>query len=111
MARRSIELYEYCQRPEVQPRAVAERLAFLGCIDAGEADLVLPQVGIEQGDRVAVGDRDDAPGELIGAAGLDAGHEQNGGSQPKQSFHRRRSISSHLSAHIRSFTRLRSSCR
>ena len=30
MARRSIELYEYCQRPEVQPRAVAERLAFLG---------------------------------------------------------------------------------
>ena len=59
MARRSIELYEYCQRPEVQPRAVAERLAFLGCVDPGQADFVLLEAGVEQGDGVAVGDRDD----------------------------------------------------
>ena len=56
MARRSIELYEYCQRPEVQPRAVSERLAFLGCVDPGQTDLVLLEVGVEQGDGVAVGD-------------------------------------------------------
>ena len=112
MARRSIELYEYCQRPEVQPRAVAERLAFLGCVDPGQADFVLLEAGVEQGDGVAVGDRDDAAGEFVSAAGLQAPQREKGRSSgPSHPFHLRRSISSHFSFHIRSLTRLRSSCR
>ena len=50
-------------------RALAEGLSLLGGIDAGEPDLVLFMVGVEDGDRVAVGYRDDGTGEGVGLGG------------------------------------------
>lgn len=56
------------ERREVLPRALTVRLAALGCVDAREPDTVLFAGCIEEGERVAVGDRDDLSDEL-GAAG------------------------------------------
>ena len=47
-------------------RAVAEGLAFLRGVDAGEADLVLDVVAVQHGDRVAVGDADHLAVEDVG---------------------------------------------
>jgi hypothetical protein len=50
-------------------RAVAERLALLRGVDARDADLVLQVVGVEDGERVAVGDCDYAAFEALGCRG------------------------------------------
>ncbi len=52
------------QIPEGLPGDVAERLGFLGGVDAVEPDLQLAVLGVQPGERVAVGDRDDL--ELLG---------------------------------------------
>ena len=44
-------------------RALAERLGFLWCVDALEPDFVLPLVGVQNSDRVAIGNPDHATGE------------------------------------------------
>jgi hypothetical protein len=56
------------ERREVLPGALAVRLAALGCVDAREPDAVFFMRCIEEGERVAVGDRDDLSDDL-GAAG------------------------------------------
>ncbi|MDV7391969.1 hypothetical protein RZS08_11465, partial [Arthrospira platensis SPKY1] len=48
---------------QVLAGAVTERLPALRRVDPGKAELVLLQVGVEQGHGIAVGDRDDAAGE------------------------------------------------
>lgn len=49
-----------CQRREAQLRLFPERLLFLRGIDAGDPDLVLDMLGVEQRERIAVADADDS---------------------------------------------------
>jgi hypothetical protein len=57
------------ERGEMLLRALAVSLAALGRVDAREADAVLFVRGVEEGERVAVGDGDDAADDLGGGRG------------------------------------------
>lgn len=65
-------------------RALAEGLGFFWGVYAGEANLVLRAVGIEDGDGVAVGNGDDGAGEGGGFGGEDGKHHH----RAQQSFGR-----------------------
>lgn len=54
------------QPAEVLLRAVAERLTLLQRVDRGKPDLALSLAGVEDGDRVPVGDTDHPAGQGVG---------------------------------------------
>lgn len=56
--------------------ALAIRLLFLRRVDSGQAYLVLLVGSVQDGDRIAVGDRDDTASQLIGAGARDDQGEQ-----------------------------------
>lgn len=66
---------------EVLARDHAEGLLFLRRMDSGQTEFVLLQIGVEDGDCVAVADTDDPAGEGGGGGG-EADHQQKRGEQP-----------------------------
>ena len=63
------------------PGDAAERLGLLGGVDTVEPDLHLAVLAVEAGKRVAVGDRDDLEGELVGQRGAGEGEEEKDGGE------------------------------
>lgn len=73
------------QAGQVLAGALAEGLAALGGVDAGQADTVLDPVVVEDGQGVAVGDVDDTAFEEIGEGrGAASNRQVTAGSRQSQ---------------------------
>ena len=86
------------------PGDVAERLGLLRGVDAVEPNLHLAILGVQPGERVAVGDRDDL--ELLGKRGAGQGQEEEGGGGEEGAEKRqRRSLADYLRLRLAAATR------